>query len=143
MKRKYPVMLILSVLLATAAILTAGCAEESEAPTQTIEDVTTEEAFNLIQENKSNPNFIIVDVRTPQEFAEGHIENAINIDFRSDAFKDEIGNLDRTRKYLLYCRSGNRSRGALSVMTELGFKEVYHLSAGIIGWAKAEYPVTK
>jgi len=143
MKRKYPVMLILPVLLATAAILTAGCTEESEAPTQTIKDVTAEKAFNLIQENKSNPNFIIVDVRTPQEFAEGHIENAINIDFRSDAFKGEIGNLDRTTKYLLYCRSGNRSRGALSVMTELGFKEVNHLSAGIIGWAEADYPVTK
>ena len=57
MKRKYPVMLILPVLLATAAILTVGCAEESEAPTQTIKDVTAEEAFNLIQENKSNPNF--------------------------------------------------------------------------------------
>jgi len=136
-------MLILPVLLATAAILTVGCAGESEAPTQTIKDVTAEEAFNLIQENESNPNFIIVDVRTPQEFAEGHIENAINIDFRSDAFNGEIGNLDRTTKYLLYCRSGNRSRGALSVMTELGFKEVYHLSAGIIGWAEAEYPVTK
>jgi len=143
MKWKHPVVLILSVLLATAAILTVSCAEESEAPTQTIKDVTAEEAFNLIQENKSDPNFIIVDVRTPQEFAEGHIENAINIDFRSDAFKDEVGNLDRTRKYLLYCRSGNRSQGALSIMTELGFREVYHLSAGIIGWAEAGYPVTK
>jgi len=143
MKRKYPVVLILSVLLATAALLTVGCAEESEAPTQTIKDVTAKEAFNLIQENKSDPKFIIVDVRTPQEFAEGHIENAINIDFRSDAFKDEVGNLDRTGKYLLYCRIGNRSRGALSVMTGLGFREVYHLSVGIIGWAEAGYPVTK
>ena len=81
--------------------------------TRTAEDITAEEAFTLIQANQQNPEFVIIDVRTPEEFTDGHIENAINLDFRSDGFRNEIERLDRDKTYLIYCRSGNRSRGAL------------------------------
>jgi rhodanese-related sulfurtransferase len=90
-----------------------------------------------------DPKFIIIDVRTPEEFVEGHIEGAINIDFQSENFSGQIDELDRNNKYLIYCRSGNRSRGALEVMVEMDFKEVYHLSAGIIKWIDEEYPITR
>ena len=136
------VMLILLVMAITPTMI-LGCATKTEPPTQIAIDVTAQEAFNLIKENTNNPDFIIVDVRTPREFVDGHIENAINIDFNSGAFSDEISKLDRTKKYLVYCRSGNRSRGAVNEMTELAFEDIYHLYAGIIGWSKAGYPVTK
>ncbi len=143
MKPKDLAMLIASLLLVSVAVLTGSCTEQSEAPTQTIADVDAREAFNLIQKNQDNPDFVIVDVRTHEEFIDGHIEDAINIDFRSDSFNGEISRLDTDKTYLIYCRSGNRSRGALEVMIELGFMEVYHLSAGIIGWLDEGLPTVK
>ena len=142
MRQKHLGILVFLVITMITSVLATGCIkEENEA--QIIEDINAKEAFSLIQENKNNPDFIIIDVRTPREFVEGHIENALNIDFNSGTFRDEIYKLDKAKKYLIYCRSGNRSRRALSVMTELGFKEVYHFSEGIIGWTKAGYTVVK
>ena len=147
MRREYLVRLVLSLLVSIGAVLLCSCAEKAEVAnhvtTQIIKDVTAQEAYTLIQENQGNADFIIIDVRTHQEFADGHIENAINTDFHSETFKNEIDKLDRNKKYLIYCRSGNRSRGALNIMVELGFREVYHLSVGIIGWVDAGYPVIK
>ena len=133
-------MLALSVLLVTGVVLTGGCAEE--APTQIIEDITPQEAFTLIQNNQNNPDFVIIDVRTPQEFAEGHIEDAINIDFYSETFADELNKLDKNKTYLVYCRSGGRSSGALDIMEELGFREVYNMLGGIRQWTAEGLPIT-
>ena len=72
---------------------------------------------------------IVIDVRTPQEFAEGHTKSAINIDFRDAKFKEEIVKLDKNETYKLYCRSGNRSGQALKLMTELGFKNMQNLGS--------------
>ena len=144
MKQKSLLKLIpLLLLVIMGAALTSSCAEKAEVQTQIIADITAQEAFELIQENKNNPDFIIVDVRTPAEYDEGHIENALNVDFNSGNFESEIGKLDRAKKYLMHCRSGNRSRGALEIMVELDFEEVYHLYEGIIGWDKAGYPTIK
>ncbi len=147
MRRKFVAMLVFSLLLTSGAVLTGSCAEKAEAPTQTttqiIEDITAQEAFTLIQENHGNPEFIVIDVRNPEEYADGHIENAINIDFRSETFRNEIDKLDRNKQYLIYCKSGNRSRGALNMMVGFNFKEVYHLSAGITGWLEEGFPTTK
>ncbi len=123
--------------------LMTGCAQQTGAQTNVFTDITAEEAFNLIKTNEGNPNFIIVDVRTPEEFTKGHIANAIMIDFRSDNFREEIDKLDKDKTYLIYCRTGNRSRGALDIMAELGFQKVYHLTSGIVGWVEEGLPVTK
>ena len=144
MKQKSLLKLIpLLLLVIMGAVLTSSCARKTEIQTQAIEDVTAQEARELIQGNKKNPDFIIVDVRTPAEYDEGHIENALNVDFKSRSFKSEISKLDRDKKYLIHCRSGVRSRGALSIMVELDFKEIYHLYEGIIGWDKEGYPTVK
>ena len=66
----------------------------------------------------------VVDVRTPAEFAEGHLDGAVNIDFESGNFASEIAKLDPTGTYVLYCRSGNRAGKALSQMQTLGFTNV-------------------
>ena len=142
MKQKHMVIIVLSVMM--LAILTiASCVGKIEAPKQIVRDVNAEEAFSLIEENKNNPDFLIIDDRTPQEYMDGHIQGAINIDFNSGAFNNEISKLDRTKKYLVHCRSGNRSRGAIREMTELGFEQIYHLYEGIIGWSDAGYPLVK
>ena len=91
-----------------------------------------QEVFTLIQENQNNPDFAIIDVRTPEEFAEGYIENADNIDFYSETFWDELNQLDKNKTYLIYCQSGNRSGRTLDIMAELNFEEVYNMLGGIL-----------
>ncbi len=66
----------------------------------------------------------VIDVRTPEEYADGHLEGAVNIDYQSGHFEAEIGELARDGKYVLYCRSGVRAGEALTVMTGLGFTDV-------------------
>ena len=79
-------------------------------------------------------------MRTPEEFASGHIENAINLDFLSETFREGLDQLDKSKTYLMHCRSGARSAPALSVMEELGFLEVYHMADGILGWEAEGFP---
>lgn len=77
----------------------------------------------------------LIDVRTPEEFNEGHIENAVNIDFYSDQFIDEINkSLDKNKTVFLYCKSGGRSGKAYTMLKENGFKEVYDLKGGYSNW---------
>ena len=85
-------------------------ATTGEAQPERLRAITTREALELVQRNKENPNFVILDVRTPEEFKSGYIEGAINIDYYGPGFPVEIGKLDRTKTYLVYCRTGNRTR---------------------------------
>lgn len=80
----------------------------------------------------STPNAVVVDVRTPSEFAAGHIDQAVNIDFENFSFASEVKKLDTTKTYFVYCRSGNRSAQAVSIMKSNGIKNIYELSGGII-----------
>ena len=127
--------------------MTGGCVSTETVPpnqeTQIIENITPPEAFTLIQDNQNNPDFVIFDVRTPEEFADGHIENAINLDYYSETFGDELNKLDKKKTYLIYCRSGNRSGKALNIMATLNFREVYNMSGGILEWEAAGLPTTE
>jgi len=80
---------------------------------------------------------ILIDVRTPAEFAAGHIEGALNIDFESGTFASDIQKLDKTKSYAVYCRSGNRSGQATALMAKDGFTSIFNLSGGVIDWANA------
>ncbi|HEX8427878.1 rhodanese-like domain-containing protein [Hymenobacter sp.] len=77
----------------------------------------------------ANPNTILLDVRTPEEFATGHLKGARNIDFRAPDFRDHIAKLDPAQTYVLYCQSGNRSGQTLKLMEEAGFKNVVNAGA--------------
>lgn len=83
----------------------------------------------------------IIDVRTPAEFQEGHIKNAKNIDFLSPSFSKEIIGLDKEKPVYIYCRSGNRSGKSVKDFLNAGFKEVYDLEVGIVGWKSEGLPV--
>lgn len=101
------------------------------------------DAFELIQKNKGNSNFVILDIRTPEEFRDGHIADAINVDFRSENFGREIDRLDRNRTYFVYCRTGNRSYDALNLMGPIGFRSIVRLAGDINGWKSAGLPIVK
>ncbi len=136
---------VLLCLLIVPLILISGCVspEDTSLTTQVIEDVTTEEAYALIQDNQDNPNFAIIDVRTPEEYNAGHIENAMILDYYEDNFKDELDKLDKDKTYLIYCKSGNRSGKARDIMRDLNFTEVYNMLGGIIQWGSDELPTVQ
>lgn len=74
-------------------------------------------------------DFVILDVRTPAEYAESHVQGSLNIDLLDASFKNKITKLDKNKIYKLYCRSGNRSGQAASFMKELGFKDVENIGS--------------
>lgn len=96
--------------------------------------------MNLTQEDwvsqfEADENAVILDVRSEDEFNEGFIANAINIDIhRGQDFVTEIEALDKNKKYYVYCRSGMRSAKACEIMNQLGFENTYNLNGGILEW---------
>lgn len=83
------------------------------------------------------PDTVLLDVRTPEEYASGHLPNSLNIDVNSADFSAQISALDPAKTYALYCRSGNRSGVAMEAMQNIGFTDVYHLGGGIGAWTAA------
>ena len=89
------------------------------------------------------PGVTILDVRSPEEFAAGHLVGAVNANVESADFAGLISALDATGDYAVYCRSGNRSRAAIEAMTGLGYANTVGLEGGITAWTDAGYAVTK
>lgn len=106
-------------------------------------NVAPGEARELIRENAGNRDFVVLDVRTPGEFAQGHLKGAVLIDYRSPGFRQEMAGLDRKKTYLVYCRTGNRSARALEIMKELGFRRYHHLEGGIKRWLEEGLPAVR
>lgn len=78
---------------------------------------------------------VLLDVRTPAEFQSGHIKGALNMDIMGFDFRNQIGALDQNKTYYIYCRSGNRSGQACSMMSDLGLKTI-NLAGGIGAWPR-------
>jgi rhodanese-related sulfurtransferase len=97
-------------------------------------DITVLDAFELINQYDSNTKLVILDVRSHQEFSDEHIENAENLDYNSQEFKIKVNDLDKNKKYLVYCHSGMRSSRAVKEMEKLGFTEIKNISGGIRKW---------
>lgn len=85
----------------------------------------------------------LLDVRTPEEYEQGHLKDSTLMDFYAPDFADKLGKLDKAAKYLVYCRSGNRSGKTLGMMEKLGFMKIQHIDGGIAAWTAAGYPVVK
>lgn len=97
-----------------------------------MEDLTQEE---WVEQLANDDNAVVLDVRTDAEVADGIIENAIHLDiYMGQGFIDEVEKLDKNKSYYIYCRSGNRSGQACSIMEELGFEKTYNLEGGMLEW---------
>lgn len=108
--------------------------------------VKTQERITLIDPNafEQQMNVVssqIIDVRTPLEYAEGHIANAININVNEADFTLQIIDLDKNKPVMVYCKAGGRSAKAASILKDKGFKQVYDLDGGMIGWNKSKKKV--
>lgn len=120
-----PLFVVLVLLLS----VTTACGQKSSDKVKNI-DVET---FDKL---RGKDKYVVLDVRTPKEWAEGKIENAVEIDFFNDERDSKLKNLDPKMKYLVYCRSGRRSAKTAVIMQDLGFKHVMNLEGGYIEWSK-------
>ena len=122
-------------LIAIAAIM-SGCSSTDDSA---FKSVPVTEFAELI----ASQEVVIIDVRTPQEFNDGHIAGAINIDVASRDFNTQIATLDPTLTYAVYCRSGRRSASASKDMTELGFTSVFNMNGGTLDWESEGFPLVQ
>jgi rhodanese-related sulfurtransferase len=87
---------------------------------------------------KLQKTYTLLDVRTAEEYAEGYIDGAPNIDFQKPDFRSKVAALDRNETYVLYCRSGGRSSQAMEVMKGMGFNYLYNLEGGYMAYSAAK-----
>ena len=104
-----------------------------------IHHVDAREAQKLV----TDKSVVVLDIRTPQEFNQGRIAGAKNIDFQAPDFEQRIETLDKSKSYLVHCASGGRSTHSLALFKKHSFQSVYHLDGGIKAWQKAGLPVEK
>jgi len=107
------------------------------------EDISVEKAYEMIKNSNHDENLVLIDVRTPQQYEQVHLQNTILINYRDPNFKTEISKLDKNRTYIVHCRSGKRSGKACEIMQETGFKEVYNVAGGILEWQEVDLPVVR
>lgn len=129
------------VLAGAAALLVTACGGASGAGGAILETVSPARAAEIIGEGP--PGLVVLDVRTPEEFAAGHLADAVNLDFYQPGFASALAALDREAPYVLYCRTDNRSAEVRELMGNLGFSEVYEIDGGIVAWAEEGRPFVR
>lgn len=127
---------ILITLFSLGTVLFA----QSPVQEMVIEIITPTQAQELLKQ-KDAPQ--VIDVRTKKEFKEGHIAHAQCIDVKSKNFSKKISKLDKTKPYIIHCKSGGRSSQSLKFWKEQGFSKIYHLDKGILSWQEAKLPTVK
>ena len=120
-------------LLFIGVLLMASCSESQEKEDQAGYQIVTTMEF---KEMLSESDIQIVDVRKAVEFSQGTIKGAINIDVLSSDFRAKIEELDKSKKTLIFCKSGGRSGRAGAMMEKMGFEKIVDLSGGYAGWPR-------
>ena len=108
---------------------------------QAVTRISVQEAHDWLAD--PNAQWLLLDLRTPEEFATGHLANATLMNFYDADFRDRLLTMNRHQPTLIYCRSGNRSGQALATMRELGFRNVYDIGGGIMAWQNAGYAIER
>ena len=141
--------LLLSSLISLTMPLSADDAKKPAAPATAaatdVKHVDAAGAKKMIDEAaaKKDAKLKVLDIRTPDEYADGHIAGAENIDFLDKSFDGKIAALDKSATYVVHCQSGGRSTKSLERFKKLGFKSIIHMDGGFAAWQKAGQPVEK
>lgn len=117
-------------LLVIVTVLGISCNTKSQSHSDAITVLTP------IEFKEKSTDQLIIDIRTPEEFSQGHIEGAVNINYYDRNFIDQIAKYDKNQPIFIYCRSGNRTSSASKKAADFGFKEIYDLEGGILYWIK-------
>lgn len=143
--RRTPALIAALALLASLLLL-AGCgSSDSSAPATTtvaiegLQQLTPTAAADVA----AQPGVRVLDVRTPEEFAAGHLAGAQELDFYAPDFAQRLQGLDRDVTWVVYCHTGNRSGQATALMEQQGFRSIVDVAGGIAAWEAAGLPVEK
>jgi phage shock protein E len=140
MKFILSVFAALAVVCGNQAQVKTAKPETSAAAAKKNENIGPE-GFDKIR--KTDPNAVVLDVRTKEEYQKGHIAGSTLIDFNSPDFEKQIAKLDKNKTYLVHCAAGGRSAKACKKMETLNFSKLYNLEGGLGAWQKAGKPVEK
>ena len=128
--------------------LITGCAQnkKSELNDQEVNGADSNVEIVLISPeelNNAGDEIMLLDVRSPEEYARGHIKHAVNINYFDADFMDQIMKLDKNEEIYLYCKGGIRSNNAANKLKKAGFTKVYDLKGGIVGWSNQGLEISK
>lgn len=126
--------LVMITIIAAILLSSCGGTTQGQSANNNLDAVAFAEKINEL------PGAPVLDVRTPGEFADGHLKNAINIDWNGNSFESEVSKISKEEPVFVYCLSGGRSHSAAEKMRSMGFKNVYELNGGIIKWRAANLP---
>lgn len=119
---------LILIALITITFISCNSQKKNEKQAETIE------LISVVELQEVGKNVQLVDVRTPKEYAEGYIKNAVNINFQDNDFLEQMSVLDKDKPVIIYCKSGRRSAKASEQLKEAGFTKVYDLEGGITKW---------
>ncbi|MBC7554150.1 MAG: thioredoxin [Taibaiella sp.] len=131
---------ILLIGLMAATMHLVACQSPAQHSETTIQNISAAEVNNKLSTNAQTQ---LIDVRTPEEFAGGHLKNALNFNYNATDFEEQLTKLDKNKPVLVYCQSGGRSSRAANKMLEMGFINVYNMDGGIMKWNNASLPIEK
>ena len=136
---------LLAVAIISSAVSFSSMAADAKVDSKTeakpaVKNIKVADAAKLLAEKKE---VVVLDVRTPEEFNEGHLKGAVNINIQSPTFKEDVAKLDKSKTYLVNCAAGGRSTRACNAMGDLGFKDALNLEGGFKAWSAAGQPVEK
>jgi rhodanese-related sulfurtransferase len=123
------------LFLLLLVVLAAACSQGQD------KNVLAPQAF--ADKMKAATGSTLIDVRTAEEFAEGHLAGAKNFDWNGGHFEHQVMGLEKTKPVFVYCLKGGRSASAADRLRDLGFTEVYELEGGTAKWQAAKMPLTK
>ncbi len=130
----------LFILIITIFVAALAFVKYNFSPALNFQDTVSVKEYDYLS---SQPNSVILDVRTPEEYSDDHLINSVLIDFNSPNSKSEIARLDKDKTYLIHCRTDRRSGHTMQLMADLGFKNMYILKGGILAWKQEGKPTVK
>lgn len=123
----YVLLIIAAVFVAAFVLYRLAASSQAK---EGYESISPEQARELL----SDEGAIFLDVRTPEEIAAGSIDKAVQIDVMASGFSTKVDKLDKTKTYVVYCRSGRRSANACNIMSKKGFGKLHNLKGGYLAW---------
>lgn len=129
----------IAALLAVSLLAAACGTATADTTTQDFSLVPPAAALQVIEDAPAD--LVVLDIRTPEEFAGPRLADSVNVDFYAADFASRLDELDKTATYVVYCRSGNRTSQAIPIMRDLGFEVVYEVDGGIVSWANSGLPL--
>ena len=132
------VIAVVAILAVVAGVYTPKIMNWGESDEGNYGDVSIQEAIELMEQKS---DLVILDVRTVAEFEDGHIEGAINVPV--DELANRLDELSKDDELLVYCRTGNRSGSAVSILSDAGYTKIYHMHEGISVWIQQGHPVVQ